>query len=49
MSRHTNNEIATNWNLWQEYVDTDANMTEAEFYALTIRERVSMIAECFGG
>jgi hypothetical protein len=48
MKKHTNNEIATSWILWQQYVDTDANMTEAEFDALTIGEREAIIVECFG-
>lgn len=48
MSTHTYEQCATNWNLWQEYVDTNATMTREEFDALSIAEKVAMQVEAFG-
>ena len=41
-------QIASDWNLWAEYVDPDATMTEAGFDALTISEKVAIQTDCFG-
>lgn len=44
----TYSEIASNWELWQEYVDPGAEGTEAEFDAMTSDERRALIVACFG-
>ena len=41
-------QIANNWDLWDEYVDPAATMTEAGFDALTISEKVAIQTDCFG-
>ena len=43
-----NIKIANSWNLWREYMDTNGEMTEADFDALTSAERVTMVNDCFG-
>lgn len=40
--------VATNWFLWNEYVNTYAAMTRAEFDALTVGERIALQIEIFG-
>ena len=40
-------EIATVFDLWGEYADPDATMTEAEFAALTTQQKVDMLHEMF--
>ena len=47
-TNYTNNEIATNFNLFQEYVDVNAEMTEAQFDAMTVEAREALIESCFG-
>ena len=47
MKRYTMTEIAEDFNLWGEYVDPGANMTEEEFDALTTEEKVQMQREMF--
>lgn len=41
-------EIAQSWNLWCEYVDTNATMTREDFDAMSIQDRVEFIRICFG-
>lgn len=41
-------EIATDYSLWIQFVDTDATMTEAEFDALTVEQKVNLQVEAFG-
>ena len=49
MSReHTYNEIASNYSLWQQYVDTGAEMSREEFDAMSIEQRVAIQVEAFG-
>ncbi len=43
----TMSEIAGNFELWGEYVDPGATMTEAEFNAMTIDEKIAMQREMF--
>lgn len=43
-----NKQIANSWPLWQEYMDAGATMTEAEFEALTVAERIELLESCFG-
>jgi hypothetical protein len=45
----TNNQIADDWNLWREYIDPSATMTEAEFNALSIGQREAILNDCFPG
>ena len=42
-----NNRIARSFSLWGEYVDPDATMSESEFDALGIDERMELMAEAF--
>ncbi len=46
--QHTYTEIATNLALWNEFVNVDAAMTDAEFDALSTEQKVSMQVELFG-
>ena len=40
--------MAESFELWQEYFDVNAAMTEEEFNSLTVEEREAMIEESFG-
>ena len=42
-----NQEIATNFSLWGEYVDPYGTMSESEFDAMGIDERMALMAEAF--
>jgi ribosomal protein L37E len=44
----TYDELAGDWQMWQEYVDTGANMTEEEFDAMSEDERLEFLVGCFG-
>jgi 5'-deoxynucleotidase YfbR-like HD superfamily hydrolase len=48
MAKFTNRQIAESFQLWQEYIDPMATMTEEQFDALTVEERERMIEEMFG-
>ena len=48
MSQATYAEIANNWHLWNELVNTDAAMTREEFDALTTEQKVALQVEAFG-
>ena len=48
MNAHTNTEIATSYALWIEYFDTDAAMSEEEFNAMSIEEKLEMLNSAFG-
>jgi hypothetical protein len=41
-------DIADDWNRWAEYVDPGATMTESEFDALTLEEKIAIQTDCFG-
>lgn len=43
----SNRMMAQSWNLWCEYIDPDATMTEAEFDAMTVEERIRLIEIAF--
>ena len=45
--KHTMAEIAEDYELWCEYVDPGATMTEDEFDALSTDEKVKMQREMF--
>jgi len=48
MGKHyTMAEIATNYELWVEFVDPNATMTEAEFDELSTAEKIAMQREMF--
>ena len=42
-------KIAADWDLWREYVDTDAVMTRQEFDLMTVEQRIALIKQVFGG
>jgi hypothetical protein len=44
----TRDEIARSYDLWEQYVDPSHTMTEAEFSALSIKQRMEIMAETFG-
>ena len=48
MSKYTHSEIANNYNLWSEYVDTQGLDSEAKFDAMSEAEKIKMIVDCFG-
>lgn len=48
MNQATYAEIANDWNLWNEYVNTDATMSREEFDALTTEQKVALQVEAFG-
>lgn len=41
-------EVATDYELWCDYVDPGATMTEEQFDEMTTEEKVQMQIECFG-
>lgn len=45
---HTYAEIANDYRLWADYVDTDATMTEEEFDAMSEDEKVQMQESIWG-
>jgi hypothetical protein len=47
-NKYTYEQIAENFQLWSEYFDTDAAMTEAEFNSLSTDEKVKLQTEAFG-
>ncbi len=48
MPRRTYAEIANNWNLWIEYMDSDGNMAREEFDAMTTEQKIALQVEAFG-
>lgn len=46
--QHSYEEIAQDFRLWGEYVDTDATMTEEEFEAMTVEQKIALQVEAFG-
>lgn len=41
-------EIANDLALWNEYFNTDGAMTDDEFYALSVDEKVNLLIAAFG-
>jgi|JI10StandDraft_1071094.scaffolds.fasta_scaffold1865152_2 hypothetical protein len=41
-------EVATDWELWCDYVDPSATMTKEQFDEMTTEEKIQMQIECFG-
>ena len=48
MNQHTNTEIATNYALWVEYVDTDGTTTKDEFDSMSTEQKLALIGAAFG-
>ena len=46
--QHAYAEIAADWNLWNEFVNTDATMSRDEFDALSIEQKVQLQTDAFG-
>lgn len=46
--QYTYEEIASDYELWADYVDPNATMTEKEFSELSVEEKVEMQKEMFG-
>ena len=47
-SSPTYHEQASSFALWQEYVDPDATMSEAEFNAMSYEGRIKLLVEMYG-
>jgi hypothetical protein len=41
-------EMASDYELWVEYVDPDGVVSQEEFDAMSVAERIAMIEEVFG-
>lgn len=41
-------DIATNFELWQEYVDRYATTSKGEFDNMSVEEKLKVIVDCFG-
>lgn len=41
-------QIANDFRLWQEYVDPSGNDDKARFDAMTVEQKLNILAECFG-
>jgi len=48
MSKYTNEQIATDIELWNEYFNTLAVMSDEEFYSLDVATKIKMLVEAFG-
>ena len=48
MSKYTYAEIAESYNLWVEYVDPDAAMSESEFNDMSTEAKIALQIEAFG-
>lgn len=48
MSKHTYEQTAESYELWCEYVDPHATMTEEEFNELSTAEKIEMQEDMFG-
>lgn len=45
---HTYEKIASSYQLWKEFVDPHNTMTQAEFDALTTKQKVEIQVAAFG-
>lgn len=41
-------QIAADFQLWGEFVDTSAEMTEEEFDAMSVEDKIALQVEAFG-
>lgn len=48
MMNYRYNDIANSFDLWQEYVDPNATMTEEEFDAMDVEAKVAIQIDSFG-
>ena len=48
MSKRTYEQAAESYELWTEYVDPNATMTEEEFDELSTKEKIQIQIDCFG-
>jgi|688.fasta_scaffold05431_11 hypothetical protein len=48
MTKPTYDQLAEDFDLWQEYVDPNATVSEAELKAMSIADRMALIIEMFG-
>lgn len=48
MTQFTIQQIAADYRLWVEYFDTDGNMTEDEFDAMSTEQKLALIEAAFG-
>lgn len=46
-SKVPDEEIATDYDLWEQYADPQGTMSEAEFDALSVDEKIKMLHEMF--
>lgn len=44
---YTNEQIAKNYNLWEQYADPQGTMSKGEFNMLTVKEKIAMLKEMF--
>ena len=47
MSKYTNAQIAASLKLWNEYFNTSGLMTDDEFYAMRLDERIAMLDKAY--
>lgn len=47
MSKYTNAQIAASLELWNEYFNTSGLMTDDEFYAMRLDERIAMLDKAY--
>jgi hypothetical protein len=45
--KYTNREIASDFKLWQEYVDPSGHFSEEDFEEMPMDERIEFIEKCF--
>jgi hypothetical protein len=48
MNTYTYEDIAGSFELWAEFVDPSATMTEAQFDDMSITDRIALIVSMFG-
>jgi hypothetical protein len=48
MSRPTDTEIASSFDLWQDYIDPNATTSRAQFDAMSHADRMALIVGTFG-
>lgn len=46
--KHTYAEIASDWNLWNEFVNTGAEMSREEFEVLSLEAKIALQVQAFG-
>ena len=42
------NEIASNLAIWNEFFNTDAAMTDEEFYEMSVEDKIKLLIAAFG-